>query len=228
MLYVVGTPIGNLQDLSLRQTNILVSSDIILTEDTRSAQIILEFIRKNFSFKINPNLRLISYYKEKEFEKLSDIINLLKENLTISLISESGLPVISDPGYLLIKTVIKQNIPFVVIPGPSSITAGIIYSGFNIKDGFMFLGFLPKKQSELTHLINRMMQIKKILNEICFVCFESPNRINKTLKIFDKLYSNCDITICREMTKKFEEIIRGKPSELLNRRYKGEITLIIK
>lgn len=226
MLYIVGTPIGNLDDLSVRQAKTLASSDIILAEDTRSAQILIQGIRDRFSIQFKSSQKLISYYKEKEFEKLPEVIELLKEGKNISLISESGIPLISDPGYLLTKTVIKQKIPFMVIPGPSAITTSLIHSGFNPKE-FMSLGFLPKKESEVLQSFKRLKEIKKIYPEMVCIFFESAKRINATIQLIIKSDWNSDIVICRELTKKFEEIIRGKASELLKKAYKGELTLIV-
>lgn len=229
MLYIVGTPIGNLDDLSLRQAKTLAQSDIILAEDTRSAKILLDAIKERFPqpFPSLPNHpKLISYYKEKEFEKLPEVITFLKEGMTVSLISESGIPLISDPGYLLVKTVIKEKIPFTVIPGPSAITTALIHSGLNPSE-FIFLGFFPKKPREISQLLAKIMSINKLLPNTIFVAYDSPNRINSTLSIIDQTTPNMDICICREMTKKFEEIVRGKANELKQRTYKGELTLVM-
>lgn len=235
MLNIVSTPIGNLEDLSIRQAKTLISSDIILAEDTRSARILLDFIKKTFPQLLTANhqllkIKLISYYKEKEFEKLPEIIKYLKENKNISLISESGTPLISDPGYLLVKTCIKENIPITHIPGSSAVISSIILSGFNPSQ-FMFLGFLPKKQSQKLQLFNQLKQIKKILPEAVFIFYESAKRINNTLEIilsFKTNEWNPEIVICRELTKKFEEIIRGKAKDLINKKFKGEITILLK
>ncbi|MDP2638811.1 MAG: ribosomal RNA small subunit methyltransferase I [Candidatus Azambacteria bacterium] len=229
MLYIVATPIGNLDDLSIRQAKTLLSSDIILAEDTRSANILFDAIKNRFpNLKSSINdLKIVSYYKEKEFEKLPQVIEWLKEDKIISLISESGVPLISDPGYLLVKTVIKEKIPFTVIPGGTAILTAIVHSGFDAKQ-FMFLGFLPKKESEKNKLINKLKSIKEILPEMVFVFFESGQRINATLKLFNDSGWNPYLAICRELTKKFEEIIRGKADELMDKRFKGEITVIIK
>ncbi len=227
MLYIVTTPIGNLDDLSIRQAKTLASSNIILAEDTRSAQILINSIKERFLYQFKPNLKIVSYYKEKEFEKLSQIINWLKEGKIISLISESGMPLVSDPGYLLVKTCIKEQIPYVVIPGPSALTTSLLYSGFNPKE-FMFLGFFPKKESELRRLINRLIQVKHAFPEMIFIFYESAQRIKRTLQCINTLEYEFEVVICREMTKKFEEIVRGKTNELLKRDYKGEITVIIK
>ncbi len=228
MLYVVSTPIGNLDDLSLRQAKTLATSDIILAEDTRSAKILINAIKERFSqLTINHSQLIISYYKEKEFEKLPEIIELLKQEKNISLISEAGTPLVSDPGYLLVKSCIQRNLPVIVIPGPSAITTALVYSGFNPQQ-HMFFGFFPKKESQILQLIDRLNQIKIIFPEMVFVFYESPLRINETLKCFVTAKWEPEIVICREMTKKFEEIIRGSIDELIKRKYKGEITVAIK
>jgi len=227
MLYIVATPIGNLDDLSIRQAKTLTSSDIILAEDTRSAHVILDACSSRFNLKAKDNVKIISYYKEKEFEKLPEVIDALKEGKIVSLTTDSGLPLISDPGYLLVKTVIKTNLPFTVIPGATAITTALVHSGFNPKN-FMFLGFLPKKTSEILRLIDRSKKINEILPETVFIFYESPNRINNTLKIFSETLPNSEVCICRELTKKFEEIIRSKPIDLLNTKFKGELTLVLK
>lgn len=235
MLYIVGTPIGNLSDLSLRQAETIATADVILTEDTRSIAAIFSAITNKFKLSINPSQRTISYYREKEFQKLPEVINFLKADKKVVLISESGMPLISDPGYLLVNTVIKQNLPYTVIPGPTAITTALVASGFNpspLSDkttgGFMFLGFLPKKQAQLLQLINRLDLVNKAFPDTIFVFYESPIRIKKTLEIINQLIPQVDICICRELTKKFEEVIKGKAKDLLNRDYKGEIVLLLK
>lgn len=233
MLYIVATPIGNLDDLSVRQAKTLISSDVILAEDTRSAQILLSAIKERFpQLTINhqsPATILVSYYKEKEFEKLPEVIELLNQNKIVSLISESGTPLVSDPGYLLVRTCIKKNIPLAVIPGPSAVTSAILLSGFDPSQ-FMFLGFLPKKSNEKIKLFKKLQSVKEVFPEISFVFYESPQRINDTLKTLSALRTstwNPDVVICREITKKFEEVTRGKAIELLKRTYKGEITIVL-
>ena len=226
MLFIVATPIGNLDDLSIRQAKTLATSDIILSEDTRSAQTLLDAIKKRFMLPVTCSI-IWSYYKEKEFEKLPEIIDLLKQEKNISLISEAGIPLVSDPGYLLVKTCVQKNIPITVIPGPSAITTALVYSGFNPGE-HMFLGFFPKKESQLLQLINRLKQIKTIFPDMVFVFYESPIRINETLRCIDTSKFNVEVVICREMTKKFEEIVRGPIKDLIKRDYKGEITVVIK
>lgn len=225
MLYIVGTPIGNLQDLSYRQAKTLAEAEVIVTEDTRSTGILLQKIPELFPFRINPTQRLISYYKEKEFEKLPEILEHIEEGKNIALISQAGLPIISDPGYLLVKTCIKKDIPFTVIPGPSAMTTSLLYSGFNPENS-MFLGFLPKKEAELVKLLQKAVRVQEIMKEATFIGFESPQRLPETLKVFQTQFPDAQVCITREMTKIYEEVIRGKASEIKPQEYKGEITLL--
>lgn len=225
MLYIVSTPIGNLDDLSYRQAKTLCESDIILAEDTRSAYNLFRKAKELFQLSPKPSYAMISYFKEKEMEKLPEILSYLKKDLAVSLVSESGMPLISDPGYLLVQTAVRNEIPYTVIPGPSSITTALALSGFP-SDNVLFLGYLPKKESALSQLIDQLRQTASIFKEIVFVCFESPQRIQKTLEIFNRLIPDSDICICREMTKIYEEISRGKPGELMGREYRGEIVVV--
>lgn len=228
MLYVVGTPIGNLEDISIRQARTIMSAEYILTEDSRTTGFLIEKISDLFpALKRFPGQKLISYYKEKEFEKLPEILELVSEEKNIVLISESGMPLISDPGFLLVKTLIKKDIPFTVIPGPTAVTTAITCSGFN-PNQFMFMGFISKKESEKLQSFNRMNEVSKILKDISFVFYESPNRLPQTLTTLALHYPDCQVVITRELTKKFEEVFRGTPTELLQREYKGEITLTIR
>lgn len=226
MLYIVGTPIGNLDDLSYRQARTIMSSDILLTEDTRSTGILLKVIEEIFPFKRNKDQRMISYYKEKEFQKLPQVVELLEEGKEISLISQAGMPLISDPGSFLIQHIVKKGIPFTVVPGPSAVTTAFIHSGYK-SNSFMFLGFLPKKVGQIKTIINKMIETKKLFKDMVFIMFESPNRIQKTLAVLNEVMPENDIVVTRELTKKFEEIQRGTPSQLMQNEYKGEITLLI-
>ena len=226
MLNIISTPIGNLDDLSIRQAKTLATSDIILAEDTRSAQTLLDAVKKRLNIPVVCST-VWSYYKEKEFQKLPEIIDLLKEGKNISLISEAGTPLVSDPGYLLVSSCIKRNLPITVIPGPSAITTALVYSGFNPQE-HMFLGFFPRRENQIIQLIDRLKQIKTIFPEMVFVLYESPLRIKETLRCIDTSKLNVEVVICREMTKKFEEIIRGPVEEMIKRDYKGEITVVIK
>lgn len=227
MLYIVGTPIGNLFDLSLRQAETLLNADVILAEDTRSAQTLLQKAPALFKLQARVDQKIISYYREKEFEKLPEILKMLKQNKNVVLISESGMPLVSDPGGLLLKEVIKRELPYTVIPGPTALITALVHAGFK-SNSFIFLGFLPKKESELLRSIEKMKQMNKIEKETIFIFYESPQRINKTLELLDQNVPTAEAVIGRELTKKFEEIIRGNPKDLMKRNYKGEITVILK
>lgn len=221
MLYIVSTPIGNLDDLSYRQAKTIVNSDIILAEDTRTFQKLLSGIEKIFNLKPKSNQKTISYYKENEFEKLPEVLELLREGSVISLVSEAGTPLVSDPGSLLVKEVIKENLPYDVVPGPSAVVNALVLSGFPPKS-FFFLGFLPTRENDLKKLFQSLEK------DMTYVAFESPHRINDSLTILASINSSADVAICREMTKKFQEVIRGKPEELSNKSYKGELSLVLK
>lgn len=226
MLHIVATPIGNMEDMSLRGAKTLLNSEIILAEDTRTTGTFLRRISEIFNIKVSNFPKLTAYYKDNEFQKLPEIIELLKNDREVSLISQSGMPLISDPGSLLVKTLIKENLPFDVIPGPSALTTAAVYSGFQLKN-ILFLGFLPKKESELLRLINRSKQSAALMKQLTVVLYESPMRIEKTLKLLADKLPEVEICICREMTKKFEEIIRGKAKDVKLNVIKGEFTVIL-
>jgi len=226
MLYLVATPLGNLEDLSIRQARTLAEADFILCEDTRSAGFLLKKIPELFTFVVNPQQKLISYYREKEFEKLPQVLELLEKEKNIALISESGLPIFSDPGLLLVQTLIKRNIPFTVIPGATAATTALILSGLSPYPS-LFIGFFPKKESIVIQLIQGLKEVKKVLPELSVAFYESPDRIATTLTLLEKHWPTLRVVIARELTKKFEEIVRGRPAELLQREYKGELSVII-
>lgn len=226
MLYVVGTPIGNLDDLSYRQAKVISNADLVVTEDTRSTGILREKIQDFYNFKINPNQKLLSYYKEREFEKLPEVIEHIESGEEVVLISQAGMPLISDPGYLLIKTIIKKGLPFTVVPGPTASVTALIYSGFN-PSKHMFIGFLPKKTSDIKKIFEKIKKIKESMPEMVVIFYESPNRIHETLQFIHEVFLGSEISISREMTKKFEETLRGTAKELKAQIFKGELTVVL-
>lgn len=227
MLYIVGTPIGNLKDLSQRQVETIATADVVLAEDTRSYQKLVAQISTVWKTVIHPEQRVISYYKEREFEKLPEIIAELENEKSVVLLSEAGMPVVSDPGFLLIKTVVAKQIPVTVVPGPTAFVNAVLLSGFKFEQ-ILYLGFLPKKEGELRNVLQKTLETKKIFPDALFVAYESSERINKTLEILNDVNPNTNVAICREMTKKFEEVIRGRPKELMGKTYKGEITIVMR
>ena len=213
-LYLVSTPIGNLGDITYRAVEILKKSDYILCEDTR--------VSKNLFNKYDINSKLISNHKFNETKNLKNIINLLKDGSVISLVSDAGTPGISDPGAILIRECLKNDIDVVPIPGPSAITTALSISGFSEK--FFFYGFFPDKKKDFL----QDLQILSDLNS-SIVFFISSKKINKILPDLKEKFVGRKILICREMTKFYEEFIRLEIDklELFDKDLKGELTVII-
>ena len=201
-LYLVATPIGNLEDITLRAIRILNESSIVLAEDTRNSKKL--FLEHKISSK------LVSYNDFSSQAKISSIIKHLKEGKNISLISDAGTPLVSDPGHELVSQVISDKIRIESIPGPSSVISGLITSGFK-NNKFIFEGFLPKKNNELMTLLSIFNHETRTI-----VCFEYPHRIRKTLRTMrDVLDKNRKISIAREITKIHETILRGTIEEMI-------------
>jgi 16S rRNA (cytidine1402-2'-O)-methyltransferase len=213
-LYVVSTPIGNLQDITLRAIYILKNSELILCEDTRTSIKLLK--------KFNINTKMISYHKFNEKKRLGKIIQLIKNNKIVSLISDAGTPVISDPGMILIKECIKNNIALHPIPGPSAVTSALSVSGFDEK--FLFYGFLPNSETQIKNEIKNLCDFPYSI-----IFFVSSNKINKVIKIFKMFFSERKIMIAKEMTKIYENFIRNNVNSLdvLEHNFKGELTVVI-
>ena len=213
-LYIVSTPIGNLDDITLRSLNVLKNSDIILCEDTRRTLKICNH------FKIRK--KLISYHKFNERKELSKILEYLKTGMKIALVSDAGTPLISDPGNLLINECIKENIQIIPIPGASSITSAFSVSGF--EDKFLFYGFLPKTEFQLKKTISTLKDLNYSL-----IFFLPGLKINFYLKVFKDYFPNRNILIAREITKIHETFYRGEVNsiEYFKKTLKGEITVVI-
>ena len=212
-LYVVSTPIGNLGDITLRALEVLNKSDYILCEDTRVSKKLLS------RYKISSNL--ISNHKFNEKKNIKKIINILNSNKIVSIISDAGTPVISDPGKILIDECINQKIDVFPIPGPSAVSSAVSVSGFS--DQYYFYGFFPEKNS----VIKEKFKMLSILNS-SIVFFVSAKKINKSINIIKKYFSGRDIVICKEISKFYEEYYRSSVDKLeLFNNLKGEITVVI-
>jgi len=217
ILYIVATPIGNLEDITLRALRILKEVNLIAAEDTRITRKLLSHY--------DIHTQLTSYFEHNSITKGNYLIGLLKQGKYIAIVSSAGTPGISDPGYPLIKSAVENNIPVVPIPGPSAIITALVSSGLPTS-GFVFLGFPPRKEGKLKRLLEKSAILEKTI-----VLYESPFRVMKTLGVVKEVMGNADVVIAREITKKFEEIIRGKVVDILNNHngmeIKGEVILLI-
>jgi 16S rRNA (cytidine1402-2'-O)-methyltransferase len=217
MLYIVSTPIGNREDITLRALRILKEVDLIAAEDTRHTSLLL----RHFGI----HTPLTSYFEGNEFKKKEFFLSKLKQGDQIALVSDAGTPGISDPGFRLIKTAIENEIPIVPIPGPSAVIAALSVSGLPT-DSFLFKGFLPHKMKKRRDLLKELEDIRETL-----IFYESPHRISQTLKDIYEVLGEREIVLSRELTKIYEEVLRGKVTEIQSqiglRKLKGEITLLV-
>ncbi|MEI8365753.1 MAG: 16S rRNA (cytidine(1402)-2'-O)-methyltransferase [Parachlamydiaceae bacterium] len=217
MLYIVATPIGNLQDMTFRAIETLKRSDYILCEDTRHSINLLNFydIKKP----------LVSFHKFNESEKQADILQDLLQGRILSLISDAGTPGISDPGMQLIHACIEAQIPVTPIPGACAAITALCSSGLDTTR-FQFNGFLPRKAGELRRSLQEILAYTGTT-----ICYESPNRLVDVIECLQELAPERPLVVARELTKKFEEVVRGVPAELLMKwkdaTIKGEIVLLI-
>lgn len=215
MIYIIATPIGNLEDMSFRAIKCLNSSDIICCEDTRNTSVLLNHydIKK----------RLVSFHEHNELMRSQEIIEWAKKGKTISVVSDAGMPGISDPGSKLINLLIKEKIEYSVIPGASAFTTALIYSGLN-SDIFKFIGFLPVKGSKRRELLDMIKAEKDTI-----ILYESPHKLDKTMEDLIKIIPERKISIVRELTKIYEEHIDFKIKDYHKKDFvkKGEMVLII-
>ena len=222
-LYLVSTPIGNLEDITLRAKRILSEVDIIASEDTRKTGSLLNKIDKVSPCQEKP--RLISYYEENELKRIPQIIRFLKEGKNVALVSNAGTPTISDPGFKLVRECIKEKIKVESVLGASAILTALVSSGLPT-DKFLFLGYLPKKQGK------RKKILSSLPTKTTIIFFESPYRLLKSLKEIKDIFDDIEIVICRELTKVHEEIRREKISQSIKYFEKikpiGEFTLLFR
>lgn len=215
-LYVCATPIGNLEDITLRALRILKEVDLIAAEDTRVTIKLLS--------RYGISAPLTSYHEHNEVVKGKELIKDMKAGKTIALVSDAGMPGVSDPGHRLIRACIDEGVPIEPVPGPSALITALVISGLPT-DSFVFQGFLPRKKGDRMSLLVELLGIGRTV-----VLFESPRRVKKTLEEIVGLDPERETVLARELTKKFEEVIRDTASEILNRldktEIKGEIVLL--
>jgi 16S rRNA (cytidine1402-2'-O)-methyltransferase len=216
-LYLCGTPIGNIEDITLRALRILKEVDLIAAEDTRVTRKIL------YHYQIKT--KITSYHQHNKVKKGKYLIDLLQKGKNIALVSDAGMPGISDPGHDLISLAIENKIPIVPIPGPTAILTALVISGLPTRH-FTFEGFLPSTRKKRVNLLKKLKEEDRVM-----IFFESPHRILKTLNDILEILGDRQIAVMRELTKKFEEVIRGKVSEVIDRFNlvppKGELTIVL-
>ena len=213
-LYIIPTPIGNLGDITYRAIEILKKSDFILCEDTRISRKLME--------KFEVKSKLLPNHKFNEKKNLSLIMNHLRNDKIISLISDAGTPGISDPGAILVRECVEEKINIFPLPGPSAVSAAVSISGFS--ERYFFYGFFPSKLKDIKNDFKFLTQL-----DTSIVFFISPKKINKAIPFIKNNFSERDILICREMTKFYEEYLRYKVDDLklFNENLKGELTIVI-
>jgi 16S rRNA (cytidine1402-2'-O)-methyltransferase len=216
--YIVATPIGNLKDISLRGLEILQQVDYILCEDTRRGK------KLKSHFGLKP--RLVSFHEHNERIRIPKVLSLIAKGKTFALISDAGMPLVSDPGYLLVQEWIRHDIPFTCVPGANAVTTALVLSGFPPQP-FFFQGFLSSREGERRKALEKIRE----LQSQTIVLFESPERIVGLLREIVECIGDREVAVCRELTKLHEEVLRGKASEILDRlvsrNIRGEFTVVI-
>ncbi|KKR31336.1 MAG: Ribosomal RNA small subunit methyltransferase I [Candidatus Gottesmanbacteria bacterium GW2011_GWC2_39_8] len=235
-LFIVATPIGNLEDITIRAIKILFSVDYIACEDTRRTGQLLSVIElrimnnelciKDLNLK---KAKLISYYDEVEYERLPEIIRLLEQDKDVALVSDGGTPLISDPGFKLVRECIKRGIKVESIPGPSSVITALTLSGLP-PNSFWFQGYLPATKSKRIKLLEKLKGAFVIQSDRpTLIFFESPHRLKESLEDIKEVFGDIEITISRELTKINEEIFRGLVSSAILHlsNSKGEFVILL-
>ncbi len=216
-LFVVATPIGNLEDLSFRAVRVLGEVKVIACEDTRHTRLLLQ--------RYAIATPLVSYHEHNERSRTPELVRRLQAGESIALVSDAGTPLVSDPGFTLVRQAIASGVPVVPVPGSSAITAALSVAGLPT-DRFVFLGFLPRKSAERRRVLHAVQAIPWTL-----VLFEAPTRVEATLKDLQAILGERPIALMRELTKRFEEVLRGASREVLaqaqGRRLRGEVTVVV-
>jgi 16S rRNA (cytidine1402-2'-O)-methyltransferase len=216
-LYIVGTPIGNLEDITLRALRILKEVDVIACEDTRHTQKLLNHY--------NIAKTLVSYHEHNEMTRSSELLIQLEQGAKIALVSDAGMPLVSDPGYRLVTLCVRHKIPVVPVPGPSAMLAALAAAGLPNEE-FLFVGFLPQRSGERRRMLERLR-----IEERTMIFYEAPHRVGESIADAQEILGDRPACIAREVTKLHEEFLRGKLSQLAEslaeRPARGEITLVV-
>lgn len=213
-LVVCPTPIGNLEDVTLRVLSALREAGVVACEDTRRTRTLLE--------RYGVTATLVSYHEHNEAARAAELVERMRGGETVALVSDAGMPLVSDPGYVLVQACIAAGLPVEVLPGPSAAIAALVASGLPA-DQWRFAGFLPRKAGELRRALAE--------GAVTLVAFESPRRVAATLAVLEEIDPDRPVAVCRELTKVHEEVVRGTASELASRYAgappKGEVVLVV-
>ena len=217
MLYIIPTPIGNLDDITKRSIDVIESLDLLFCENINHSKMMFEKLNIDYP-------KLQKYTEHNEENTIKYIVDLLAQDKNIGLVSNAGYPIISDPGYKLVRELKKNNLLYAVLPGATSVIPSLIYSALP-PDKFLFVGFLPKSEIKIISLVEKF-------NGITIIALESPYRLIRTLKIFHNKFSQMEITVCREISKIHEDIYSGDISSVYRyyldkKSIKGEITIVL-
>lgn len=224
MLSIVSTPIGNLEDITIRAIKTLFAADIILCEDTRRSGLLLDELKKRYpAFISEHKAQLISYYDEIEDKRIPEIIQMLDSDRAIALVSDAGTPLVSDPGFRLVRECLKRNIKVESIPGASAVLSALTSSGLP-SDKFTFLGYPPEKQGQRIKLLEEM---KKNL-KVTYIFYVAPHKLVQTLTDVHEILGDIELVLARELTKVHEEIWRGTVTQTIEHfpEPKGEFVLL--
>lgn len=234
ILYVIATPIGNLQDITIRGIKTLFEVDTIICEDTRKAGILLQNLEPTYHDLIHnghhaiKKPKFLSYFEQNELRRIPEVIALLESGQHLGLISDAGMPLISDPGYKLVREVIRHGLKIEIIPGPSSVITALVASGMPT-DKFTFYGYPPQKAGHRMKFYENIKRSQEIVRSTT-VLFEAPHKLVKTLEEIHEIFGDIDITITRELTKIHEEVRREKVTMSLEHfrkvNPKGEVVLL--
>lgn len=213
-LVVCPTPIGNLEDVTLRVLSALREADVVACEDTRRTRVLLE--------RYGVKARLVSYHEHNEERRAGELVERMRGGETVALVSDAGMPLVSDPGYVLVRACVAAGLEVEVLPGPSAVLAALVASALPA-DRWRFAGFLPRKRGELGRVLSEPGGT--------LVAFESPRRVPRTLAALAELDPEREVAVCRELTKMHEEVVRGRAGELAERYRdappRGEVVLVI-
>lgn len=232
-LFIVSTPIGNLEDITLRALRILSEVHVILAEDTRSAHILLAHHKIERPKVLSGVERdIISFFEGNEGRRIPEAVSLLNDGRNVALISESGTPLISDPGYKLVRECIRLGISVEAIPGPTAAIAALTVSGLP-PNAFTYLGFLPKKEGKARKVLEGVKNAHEHMSDVkTIILYESPHRLLKTLHLIKEVFDDVDVVVARELTKFHEEVRREKVSEAIEyftkTKPRGEFVVLFK